>query len=169
NNAVPDSCARLTHTVVVDSGSNRDGSSQGEDFNVLDCVYLLPAGLEVTKQCPPTPPLPGGAFTYTGSLKNTGQVDIVALTLVNDQPAPNTIVLSNITLAVNETLLFTNSYLIPTNFTNCAITDTLTATGLACSVAVSAVTRATCPLVSAPLVICPPDTTVQCFSDLPLP
>src|SRR5262249_19743352 len=137
NNAVPDACARMSHTVVVDSGSNRDGSSQGEDFNVLDCVYLLPAGLEVTKQCPPTPPLPGEPFTFTGSLRNTGQVDIVELTLVNDQPVSNTIVLSNITLAAGEMLLFTNSYPVPTNLTNCAIIDTLTATGLACSVAVS--------------------------------
>src|SRR6185295_13713566 len=47
--------------------------------------------------------------------------------------------------------------------------DTLTATGLACSVAVSAVARASCPLVSAPVVLCPPDTMVQCFSDLPPP
>src|SRR5262249_34950560 len=154
-----------SQTVVADSGSNRDGSSQGEDFNLLDCTYRLPSGLEVTKECPPVAVSPGGLFTFTGSVRNTGQVDIVSLTVVNDQPAPNSIVLSNVTLAAGATLLFTNSYMVPVNFTNCAITDTLTATGLACSVAVSAVVSATCPLFSSLTVLCPPNSSVQCFSD----
>ena len=46
---------------------------------------------------------PGGQFIFTGTLSNTGQAAIVNLTLVNDQPASNTLVLGPITLATGAT------------------------------------------------------------------
>ena len=115
NLAVPDPCARLVQTIIVDSGSNRDGSGQGEDQNLLECTYALPRGLTLTKQCPPSPVVPGGVLTFTGSVQNTGQVEIVNLTIVDDQPVPNTVVVANLTLAAGATFLFTNSYVVSAN------------------------------------------------------
>jgi hypothetical protein len=46
-NANVDACNRLIQTIIVDSGSNRDGAGNGEDNNVLNCNYVLPA----TVQC----------------------------------------------------------------------------------------------------------------------
>jgi hypothetical protein len=43
-NASVSECARLLHAVAVNSGSLQDGSNNGEDFNVLTCVY--PGGQE---------------------------------------------------------------------------------------------------------------------------
>jgi hypothetical protein len=40
NRAVPNPAARFHQFLVVNSGSNRDGSGQSEDNNVLECTYL---------------------------------------------------------------------------------------------------------------------------------
>ena len=55
NLAVTNPCDRLHQTILIESGSNRDGSGQGEDENLVECVYDLPRGLTVTKACPPCP------------------------------------------------------------------------------------------------------------------
>jgi uncharacterized repeat protein (TIGR01451 family) len=147
NNAVPDLCARLRQQIVVDSGSSRDGSSQGEDENLLSAVYVGVTGLEVTKQCPTNTIPPGGTFTFTGSVRNTGQVDLLNVVVVNDRPAPNTPVFGPVNLAVGEAQAFTNSYVVAVDFTDCSITDTLTARGSdVCGDAVVASVTATCLL-----------------------
>jgi hypothetical protein len=163
NAAVPDLCARLRQLIVVDSGSSRDGSSQGEDENVLSALYVVGAGLEVTKQCPTNTIPPGGTFTFTGSVQNTGSVDLVNVVVVNDQPAPNTPVFGPVNLAAGEVQLFTNSYAVPANFPDCSITDTLTARGSSvCGDEVIGSVTATCLLsnqVSVAL-ICPTNRVV---------
>jgi hypothetical protein len=146
NNAVPDECARLHQILVVDSGSNRDAAGQGEDQNLLDCTYVVPVGLVVTKICSPVPPGVGDPITFIGSVRNTGQVSILNLTVVNNRPAPNTPVFGPITLAPGATRAFTNSYFVPAGHTNCSITDILTASGTVCSSNVTASATATCPV-----------------------
>ena len=159
-NANVDECGRLVQVIVVNSGSLQDGSANGEDFNVLSCTYVLPPGLQVTKQCPPTNAAPGTLLVFTGTVTNSGQVTLTNVSVFNDQPVPDTLVASFLSLAPGQSLNFTNSYTVPTNV--CSITDTLFARGTnICSLeAVTATTNATCLVSNTPLLqvvkMCPP-------------
>jgi uncharacterized repeat protein (TIGR01451 family) len=84
-------------------------------------------GIAVGKQCPPAPVGSGGTLTFTGAVTNSGNVTLTNVTVVNNQPTNNTLVLGAITLAPGAIITFTNSYTVPPS---CGlITDTLTVVG----------------------------------------
>jgi hypothetical protein len=171
NNAIPDACARLHQFIVVESGSIRDGAGQGEDNNVLECTYVVPAGLEVTKACPPTPTAPGGLLVFTGTVHNTGQgplTDVCVSNYVTGLTPQKVFGPTN--LEPGQILAFTNSYVVPANYTNCSIFDGLYAFGFDCTNArITATNFATCPVRHTLTVTCPSNVTVQCLSDAPKP
>jgi len=130
----------------------------------LDVCNYLPVDATVTTTCPITttprvtvvqncPLLPtprGGLFTYTGSVSNAGNVSLMNVYVVNDEPTNNTPVVGPITLAPGTSLSFTNSYIAPTCC--CLIIDTLSARGQDhCTASnVTATATAVCPLLSLP-------------------
>ena len=81
NAAVTDPCARLNQQFVVDAGSNRDGSGQGEDQVVAVCNYDLPsvitcAVLFLTNDVPVTANLCGNGAPVGVDVGTTVQVAV---------------------------------------------------------------------------------------------
>ncbi len=124
---------------------------------VASCANTLTPGILVTKACPVAPVSPGRLLTYTGTVKNTGDVTLTNIVVVDDQPAPNTPVFSLASLAPGATANFSGSYPAPLD---CSVADTLTARAASlCGVAVVSSATATCPIVVSPAIevtqICP--------------
>jgi uncharacterized repeat protein (TIGR01451 family) len=115
----------------------------------------------VSKQCPPQPTRHGSLLTYSGTVTNMGNVTLVNVSVVDNQPTTNTPVISNITLAPGGFLNFTGSYTAPP--VCCESVDTLTARGQdRCSGSnVTATATAICPLLYTPGIAlvqdCPPE------------
>jgi uncharacterized repeat protein (TIGR01451 family) len=124
------------------------------------CPIVTSAGIAITKACPPQPVTAGGTLIFSGSVTNTGNITLTNVFVVNNQPAANTPVLGPITLAPGVGAIFTGSY--PVANGACAITDTLTATGVNANtgVAIASTVSATCPIITIPSIAitmnCPP-------------
>jgi uncharacterized repeat protein (TIGR01451 family) len=114
------------------------------------CPAIVTTGIRVTKSCPQTPTGPNELLVFTGTVSNTGNVALVNVVVVNNQPGPNTPVLGPITLMPGETRTFSGSYRTP--FDSCGpYTDTLTARGTSiCGLSVTNTATATCPGITTP-------------------
>jgi uncharacterized repeat protein (TIGR01451 family) len=127
------------------------------NFTTVTCQNVLTPGIQVTKVCPPGPVSPGQLLTFSGTVRNTGNVTLTNIVVLNNQPAANTSVFTRASLAPGEVASFTGSYLAPTN---CSVADTLTATATSrCGGAVTSSASATCPILTTPqiavTVVCP--------------
>lgn len=127
------------------------------NFTTVTCQNVLTPGIQVTKVCPPGPVSPGQLLTFSGTIRNTGNVTLTNIVVLNNQPAANTSVFTKASLAPGEVASFTGSYLAPTN---CSVADTLTATATSrCGGAVTSSASATCPILTTPQiavsVVCP--------------
>jgi uncharacterized repeat protein (TIGR01451 family) len=159
--SIPLNCCTVSSTV---SASGRDLCT-GElvsDKATSTCPVLTTPAIAVTKSCSDEPLEPGDVLTYTGTVSNTGNITLVSVTVVDDQPAPNTPVFGPVTLAPGETVEFEASYTIPPDFCG---TDTLTARGVnSCTgLAVTNTATTTCPVVTKPRIavvkVCPDQPT----------
>jgi len=144
---------------VTATGSDVCTSLQVSKSVTTTCPVVTTPGLSVIKNCPATPTPRGGLYIYTGMVTNTGNVTLVNVIVVNDQPTNNTPVFGPITLAPGASANFTNSYIAP--LCCCEIIDTITATGQdRCdSTNVSATASQVCPLLTTPALtiteVCP--------------
>ncbi len=112
------------------------------------CVNVLTPGIAVTKTCPVAPVAPGQLLTFSGTVTNTGNVTLNNIVVLNSQPVPNTPVFAAVSLAPGAGTNFTASYLAPTN---CAVSDTLTATAASvCGTGVTNTATATCAIATTP-------------------
>ena len=117
----------------------------------ITCENSLTPGIQVTKSCPTQPVSPGQLLVYSGTVKNTGDVTLTNIVVVDNEPALNTPVFSLASLAPGAVANFTGSYLAPTN---CSVSDTLVATASSrCGVAVSNSASATCPILTTPQIV----------------
>jgi uncharacterized repeat protein (TIGR01451 family) len=91
------------------------------------CPLLSTPSLTVTRVCPTTSVQPGGVFTYTGVVSNSGDVVLTNVVVVSNQPTNNTPVLGPIDLAPGETEEFSGSYTVAAG-SNPAL-DTVQASG----------------------------------------
>ena len=117
-----------------------------------NCLAVTAPSLVVTKACPASPVALGGVLTFTGTVTNTGNITLTNVVVVDDQPAPGTLVFSITNLAPGAGRAFTNSYTVPLDFCGPAI-DTLTATATSkCGSNISHTATATCPIVTTPII-----------------
>ena len=91
--------------------------------------------------------------------------NLTNVTVVNDQPASNTLVLGPITLAPGQSVTFTNSYIVRFDFCG-PYTDTLTASGFEICGGSNLIATATaaCPGLGTPAIVVTklcPETPVQ--------
>ena len=119
----------------------------------------LPA-IEVTQACPTTPVLQGGILTYTGTVKNAGNTTLTNVIVVDNRPAPNTVIFTAASLAPGATRNFTGSYQVPVNC--CVVWSTVEATGQTCDgVTVTSTDSSTCTVLTSPAIlvtkVCPPN------------
>ena len=112
------------------------------------CGNVLTPGIAVTKTCPVVPVAPGQLLTFSGTVTNTGNVTLNNIVVLNSQPVANTPVFAALSLAPGTGTNFTASYLAPTN---CAVSDTLTATAASvCGTGVTNTATATCAISTTP-------------------
>ena len=144
-----DPCNPSTATLVAVATDQFTSNPQRVvSTNLTTCTAVITRGIKVTKECPVGPTAPGQLVVFTGSVSNTGNITVTNVVVVNDQPAPNTVVFTLASLAQGEVVRFTNSYVAPTN---CSVTDTLTATATgSCGVPVSSTATATCAITTTP-------------------
>jgi len=128
-------------------------STVSDTANCSTDIPCTPA-ISVTKLCGPAVQV-GTSLTVTGIVANTGGVTLNDVRVVNDQPAPGTLVYGPATLAPGASATFVFSYTAPAPAPGapCQVTDTLTASGIANGVGcgvngtpVSSSSTATCPL-----------------------
>jgi uncharacterized repeat protein (TIGR01451 family) len=117
---------------VVASAIDETGPSSPASFvrATNSCSANIPCtpAIQVTKSCPAVPPLYGTLLTYTGTVTNTGNVTLQNVIVVDDKPAPNTVVFGPATLAPGAGASFTGSYIV----NQCPLaTNTLAARGTA--------------------------------------
>jgi uncharacterized repeat protein (TIGR01451 family) len=154
---------------VIASGQGCDGVTV-TDIDSRTCTVFTSPSIVVTKVCDPRRRLlqPGGTLHYSGTVSNAGNITLVNVTVVDNQPANNTPVIWNvdppgpIILAPGETAGYTGFYTVLPDFCGA---DTVTASGQdACSYAlVTTNVTATCPIFTTPLIgvskQCPRDPT----------
>ncbi|MEI7731888.1 MAG: hypothetical protein WCO56_20110 [Verrucomicrobiota bacterium] len=151
-------CVPSTATLTVKASDDFTSTPRlVTNIATIVCQNTLTPGIKVTKTCPPLAVAPGQLLTFSGSVSNTGNVTLTNIVVVNDQPAPNTPVLTVVSLAPGAVTNFTGSYLAPTN---CSVTDTLTVRAVSrCGFSVTNIASATCPILTAPQIavtaVCP--------------
>ncbi|MBN2506295.1 MAG: hypothetical protein JXQ71_06340, partial [Verrucomicrobia bacterium] len=74
------------------------------------CTITYQPAILVTKNCPATPVQPGGVLTISGVVSNAGNITLTNVTVVNNKPAANTLLLGPITLGVGQTAAYSGSY-----------------------------------------------------------
>src|SRR5262249_50476443 len=117
--------------------------------------------LIVAKQSPPGPVAPGAVLIYTGSVSNAGGVIITNIVVVDDRPAPNTIVTNIGLLAPGQSTNYSGSYVAPYDCCGPCV-DTVTATGqdICTGSNVTATASVACPRITTPAIRvtrnCPP-------------
>ena len=151
---VPANVCSLTDTLTA-SGADVCGTMVTASATSVCAVTNTPR-LALTKTCPEIPPMPGQLLVFSGTVTNTGDVAVTNIAILNNQPtnsAPVTVVAR---LEPGQGLIFTGSYLVPTNI--CTLTDTLTASGAdVCGTLVTTEVTRTCPTtdIQSPTMTCP--------------
>src|SRR6185295_7715128 len=109
-------------------------------------------GIVVTLSCPAGPVLSGALTAYTGTVRNSGNVTLNNVTVVNSQAVPST-VLSVPSLAPGASVNFTATITAPNDA--CSVSSTVIATGRdSCSfLMVTNSASATCPVGTAPSIV----------------
>ena len=91
------------------------------------CPILTTPQIAVTAACSVTPVIPGGLTTYTGTVRNTGNITLTNVIVTSDRPAPNTTVFVAALLAPGASSNFTGAYLVPANA--CLVTTAFSGRG----------------------------------------
>jgi uncharacterized repeat protein (TIGR01451 family) len=114
------------------------------------CPLRTRPALAVTQSCPPQSVGPGETLTFSGTVRNSGDVALANVEVFSARPAPRTLVYSVARLEPGATATFTGSYTAPTEV--CSVSNTLRGEGLdACSgVLVSHEAVALCMLTPSP-------------------
>lgn len=117
------------------------------------CPLVTSPGIVVTQTCPPNQVSPGSTLTYTGTVRNTGNITLTNVIVVNNEPAPNTVIFTVATLAPGAQANFTGSYQVPLNC--CVSSSTVTATGrdICTGVTVADTFTATCTALTVPRIV----------------
>jgi len=147
----PLNACSVTDTLTATARNKCTGGSVTNTATTTCPITTIPR-LAVTLVCPATPAATGGLITYTGTVRNSGNVTLNNVAVVNSQSVPST-VLTVASLAPGVTTNFTTSFLAPTDA--CSVSSVVAASASdACSgVLVSTNATAICPLVSTPRIV----------------
>jgi uncharacterized repeat protein (TIGR01451 family) len=142
----PTNACSVSSTVTA-SGSDACSGTMVNANALATCPLTAAPTIAVTLACPATPVATGSLITYSGTVRNSGNVTLNNVTVVNSQAGT---VLTVPSLAPGVTDNFTASFTAPTDA--CSVSSTVTVSGNdACSATVVTDSKsATCPLVTAP-------------------
>jgi uncharacterized repeat protein (TIGR01451 family) len=152
--APADACS--VSSTVTATGSDNCSSALVSKNASATCALITAPSIAVTQVCPPSPAIPGGLVSYTGTVKNAGNITLTNVVVLNNLSGA-TPIFTAATLAPGEVAAFTGSYLAPTN---CSTTSISTATGRSiCGVEVTGTVSSTCTILTAPQIavtaVCP--------------
>ncbi len=151
-------------TTLTASGHDICTDLVAANSTVITCAIATSPGITVALVCPVTPANVGGPMTYTGTVRNSGNVTLTNVFVVLSQPVPNTAVAGPLTLAPGAASAFVSTVNAPLDA--CDVSTTATATGGDnCSgKVVSNSSTVDCPLVTAPAIVitqaCPPSPAI---------
>ena len=121
------------------------------------CPVAATPAIELALTCPSDAVVPGGLLTYRGAVRNSGNITLTNVVVVNNRSGATPVLIVN-TLAPGASANFSGSYLAPTN---CSTASLSTATGRSlCGAAVTNSVSAICPILTLPSIAitqdCPP-------------
>ena len=126
---VPANCC-VAWMWVVASGQGCAGVTV-TDTDSGTCAVLTSPQIVVTKVCVPPPRhkllRPGDLLTYSGTVSNAGNITLINVTVVDNQPTNNTPIIGPIILAPGQSQTYAGSY---TMLPDSCGEDTVTAIGL---------------------------------------
>ena len=158
NFTVPLNVCAVT-TVVGATGNDSCSGAAVTNTASATCPVTTAPSIAVTLACPVVPSTNGGPITYTGTVRNSGNVTLTNVVVMNLQASPATVFTAT-SLAPGASASFTASFTAPTNA--CSVSSTVNASGrdLCSQVMVSNSASATCTLATTPRLIvtqnCPP-------------
>jgi uncharacterized repeat protein (TIGR01451 family) len=116
------------------------------------CPVTTAPAIAVTLACPAVPIATGALITYSGTVRNSGNVTLNNVTVVNSQAAPST-VLTVASLAPGVSANFTASFTAPADACSVSSTVTASGSGICSESVVNSSASATCALVTAPRIV----------------
>src|ERR1035437_10071398 len=134
---VPGATANFTGSYVAPTNCSSTSTSTAtarsvcgvavSNSSTVTCTIQTAPQISVTAVCPTAPVAPGGTLTYSGTVRNTGNITLKNVAVVSDRPAANTTVFTVATLAPGASAAFTGSYTVTADA--CSLTANLRATG----------------------------------------
>lgn len=142
-----DACT-IANSLVV-TARDKCSNSNVTAGSSMTCNVTPNPAIAVTRNCPATPVSPGGAFNFTGTVRNGGNVTLSNVTVTVNRPAAGTVVYTAASLAPGASASFSGSYTAPMD--ECSVTDTVTVTATdRCGNQVSNSVETTCPIATSP-------------------
>lgn len=158
---VPASVCAVTTTVNV-SGTDACANTVVNNTASVTCPVVTAPALEITQSCPTAPVTPGSVLTYTGTVRNSGNVIVTNVVVINSRSGSTPIFTVGF-LNPGQTVNFTGSYTAPADTCSVSSTSTVTATSV-CGIAVTQSASSTCTILTAPAIavttVCPTNTIV---------
>jgi uncharacterized repeat protein (TIGR01451 family) len=143
----PEGCS-ITSTLFAAGGDLCTGTRVTANVTTT-CELLTAPAIEVTQFCPTTPVLQGGLLTYTGTVRNVGNITLTNVIVVSDQPAAGTVIFTVASLAPGASANFTGSYQVPVNC--CVVSSSVRASGRDCAgITVADTATRTCTVLTTP-------------------
>jgi uncharacterized repeat protein (TIGR01451 family) len=138
--------ACATTVTILASGRDNCTSALVTNTAAVTCGITTAPSIAVTLACPATPVGIGGVITYTGTVRNSGNITLNNVVVVSDQPGTNRIVLNVVSLAPGASNNFVFSFTAPSDA--CSVSSTVTASGFNACTAANVVNSATvtCPV-----------------------
>jgi len=91
------------------------------------CPILTTPSISVVAACPPSPAVPGGLMTFSGTVRNEGNITLTNVIVFGDRPAANTRILTIASLAPGASTDFTAAYAVAVG--DCSLTAVFRAAG----------------------------------------
>ncbi len=152
----PTNCS-VSDTLVA-TASSRCGVPVSDTASVT-CPIIISPAISVTETCPVTPAVSGGSSTFSGLVRNSGNITLSNIVVVSDRPVANTVVFTAASLAPGASANYSGNFTAPMNV--CSATTAVRASGInVCTgVGVTNIATATCPISTQPAIavslLCP--------------
>ena len=140
-----DACS-VTDTLMATANDSATGTAITNLVSATCPILTIPS-VAITQDCPPTSASPGGLLTYSGSVRNAGNITLNDIVVLNDRSGA-TPILTLASLAPGASANFSGGYLAPPSGDSTS-TSTVRATSL-CDVAVTNSASSTCPVLTTP-------------------
>lgn len=122
----PTGVCSVTDTLTV-TAENTCGGPNVTNLVTRTCPLQTSPAIQVTTQCPGTQAVAGGSLTYSGTVRNTGNIALRNVTVVADQPVANTVIFTLESLEAGASANFNGTF--PVAVDTCSVTYNLRASG----------------------------------------